>query len=66
MSELAAANADLVTLDVLKAADLINDKTKRVKVILSGKIDRAVTVQGLGVTKGARAAIEAAGGKIED
>jgi large subunit ribosomal protein L15 len=66
LSELAAANADLVTLDVLKAADLINDKTKRVKVILSGKIDRAVTVQGLGVTKGARAAIEAAGGKIED
>ena len=66
MSELAAANADLVTLDVLKAADLINDKTKRVKVILSGKIDRAVTVQGLGFTKGARAAIEAAGGKIED
>jgi len=35
-------------------------------VILSGKIERAVTIQGLGVTKGARAAIEAAGGSIED
>ena len=38
----------------------------RAKVILSGSIDRAVTVRGLGVTKGARAAIEAAGGKVED
>jgi len=45
---------------------LINGNTKRVKVILSGKIERAVTIQGLGVTKGARAAIEAAGGSIED
>jgi large subunit ribosomal protein L15 len=38
----------------------------RAKVILSGSIDRAVTVRGIGVTKGARAAIEAAGGKVED
>jgi large subunit ribosomal protein L15 len=37
----------------------------RAKLILSGTIDRAVTVRGLGVTKGARAAIEAAGGKVE-
>jgi len=56
----------VVTIDVLRTADLINEKTKRVKVILSGSIDRAVTVSGLGVTKGARAAIEAAGGKIEE
>jgi large subunit ribosomal protein L15 len=55
-----------VTLEVLRQADLINGNTKRVKVILSGKIERAVTIQGLGVTKGARAAIEAAGGSIED
>jgi large subunit ribosomal protein L15 len=66
LSEVASANADIVNLDVLRQADLINGQTKRVKVILSGKIDRAVTIQGLGVTKGARAAIEAAGGKIED
>ena len=65
LSEVAAANADVVTLEVLRQADLINGNTKRVKVILSGKIERAVTIQGLGVTKGARAAIEAAGGSIE-
>ncbi len=66
LSEVAAANADVVTLDVLKEADLVSRKLARVKVILSGSIDKAVTVQGLGVTKGARAAIEATGGKVED
>ena len=66
LSEVAAANVDVVTLDVLKEADLVSRKLARVKVILSGSIDKAVTVQGLGVTKGARAAIEAAGGKVED
>ena len=66
LAEVAAANADVVTLDVLKEADLESRKLARVKVILSGSIDKAVTVQGLGVTKGARAAIEAAGGKVED
>ena len=66
LSEVAAANVDVVTLDVLKEADLVSRKLARVKVILSGSIDKAVTVQGLGVTKGARAAIAAAGGKVED
>ena len=66
LAEVSAANADVVTLDVLKEADLVSRKLARVKVILSGSIDKAVTVQGLGVTKGARAAIEAAGGKVED
>ena len=66
LAEVAAANADVVTLDVLKEADLVSRKLARVKVILSGSIDKAVTVQGLGVTKGARVAIEAAGGKVED
>ena len=66
LAEVAAANADVVTLDVLKEADLVSRKLARVKVILSGSIDKAVTVQGLGVSKGARAAIEAAGGKVED
>ena len=66
LSEVAAANADVVTLGVLKEADLVSRKLARVKVILSGSIDKAVTVQGLGVTKGARAAIEAAGGKVVD
>ena len=64
LSEVASANADVVTLDVLKDADLVSRKLARVKIILSGKIERAVTVQGIRVTKGARAAIEAAGGKV--
>jgi large subunit ribosomal protein L15 len=66
LSEVALANADVVTLDVLKDADLVSRKLARVKIIMSGKIERAVTVQGIRVTKGARAAIEAAGGKVED
>ncbi len=55
-----------VDLDALKKADIIGDKIKRARVILSGEINKAVTVKGLKVTKGARAAIEAAGGKIEE
>jgi large subunit ribosomal protein L15 len=39
---------------------------KRAKLILSGSVDRALTVKGIGVTKGAREAIEKAGGKVED
>ena len=66
LSELNGLDADTVDLDVLKAANVISRSMKRARVILSGKIGRAVTVKGLGVTKGARAAIEAAGGKVED
>jgi large subunit ribosomal protein L15 len=66
LNELTAANADVVDLDALKKADIIGDKIKRARVILSGEINKAVTVKGLKVTKGARAAIEAAGGKIEE
>jgi len=54
---------DLVT---LKAANVIGKHVKRVKVINSGSIDSKVTVKGLQVTKGAKAAITKAGGKIED
>ena len=54
-----------VTLAALKEAGVIDARTLQAKIILSGKVSKAVTVQGLGVTKGAREAIEAAGGKIE-
>ncbi len=57
---------DVVDLAALKAANLVRNDVLRVKVMLSGEITKAVTVKGLRVTKGARAAIEAAGGKIED
>jgi large subunit ribosomal protein L15 len=50
----------------LKDANVINQNVQRVKVMLSGEVTRAVTLKGIGATKGARAAIEAAGGKIED
>jgi len=66
LNELAAVGADVVDLDALKKADIIGDKIKRARVILSGEINKAVTVKGLKVTKGAKAAIEAAGGKIEE
>ena len=66
LTELQLVGTDVVDLAALQAADILGDSIKRAKVILSGKIEKAVTVRGLGVTKGARAAIEAAGGKIED
>ena len=58
-------DGDVVDLETLKAADLIKDDVKRVRVFLSGDISRAVNVRGLTVTKGAKAAIEAAGGSVE-
>ena len=65
LNELSKVSADVIDLAALKAADLVSANVRRAKVIASGSIDKAVTVKGLGVTKGARAAIEAAGGKIE-
>jgi large subunit ribosomal protein L15 len=65
-SELAAVEGDVVTIESLLAANIINSSIKRAKVMLSGDVARALTVDGLRVTKGARAAIEAAGGKVID
>jgi large subunit ribosomal protein L15 len=66
LHELALVTAPVVDLAALKAANLVSADVERVKVVLSGKLEKAVTLKGVGVTKGARAAIEAAGGKIED
>jgi large subunit ribosomal protein L15 len=66
LNELEKANVDVVDLDALKKADIVAENIQRAKVILSGELSKAVTVKGLAVTKGARAAIEAAGGKVED
>jgi large subunit ribosomal protein L15 len=65
LSELNKVKGDVVDLESLKAVDVIPVFAEKAKVVLSGKIDRAVTLKGIGATKGARAAIEAAGGKIE-
>ncbi len=66
LHEIAAVDADVVDLKALQDANLVSRSTRTVKVFASGKIDKAVTLKGIKVTKGARAAIEAAGGKIED
>jgi large subunit ribosomal protein L15 len=65
-SELNKVEGGVVTLQTLKDANLINQNVQRVKVMLSGEITRAVTLKGIAATKGARAAIEAAGGKFEE
>lgn len=66
LNELAMVDGDVVDLPALKKADVIREEIREAKVILSGEIDRAVTVKGLRATKGAREAIIAAGGKVED
>jgi large subunit ribosomal protein L15 len=65
LSELAKVEGALVDLEALLKAGVVPLGTERAKVVLSGALTRAVTLKGVAVTKGARAAIEAAGGKIE-
>lgn len=66
LDELSKLSVDVVTLDELKKAHIIGAQAKQAKVILSGEISRAVTLSGIKATRGAKAAIEAAGGKVED
>lgn len=66
LAELNKIDAEVIDLDALKQADVINIGMKRAKIFLSGELTKAVTVKGLAVTKGAKAAIEAAGGKVEE
>jgi large subunit ribosomal protein L15 len=65
LSELAKVKDAVIDLEALKKADVIPVFAEKAKVVLSGKIDRAVTLKGIAATKGAQAAIEAAGGKLE-
>ncbi len=65
LDDLAALPVDSVDLLVLKQAGLVPHLTKSAKVILAGSIDKPVKLVGLGATKGAKAAIEAAGGSVE-
>lgn len=66
LNELELVKEGEVTLASLKEAGVISQKMKDAKIMLSGELKTAVTVKGLRVTKGAKAAIEAAGGKVED
>ncbi len=65
LHELNGIDSEIIDLAALKAAGLLRNDIKTVKIILSGALEKAVKVRGLGVTKGARAAIESAGGSIE-
>lgn len=66
LHELAKVDAEVVTLEALQKANIVNRNIKIVKVMASGSIAKAVKVQGIAVSKGAKAAIEAAGGSVED
>jgi len=65
LNELNNIEADIIDLAALKAADVIGENVQRVKVFLSGEVKKAVKLKGIAVTKGARAAIETAGGSVE-
>ncbi|MEW6995243.1 50S ribosomal protein L15 [Colwelliaceae bacterium MEBiC 14330] len=66
LHELNLIKGDVVDIHALKDAGLITRNIVAVKVMLSGEITRPITLRGIAVTKGAQAAIEAAGGKIEE
>ena len=63
--QLQVMKADVIDMDLLKSESMVGHDTKKVKIINTGELTRAITIKGLAVTKGAQAAIEAAGGKVE-
>ena len=66
LNELQGLSMEEIDLAVLKAANIVSPRATAARVILSGEISRKVVLRGLGVTKGAKAAIEAAGGSVEE
>jgi large subunit ribosomal protein L15 len=66
LEELSKVEGDTVTLQSLQAAGVLNHNIKYAKVVLSGEVKKAFVIKGLKATKGALAAIQAAGGKVED
>ncbi|KTD62583.1 50S ribosomal protein L15 [Legionella spiritensis] len=66
LGELSKITAEVIDMEILRSAGLINSTIKSVKVILSGEITVPVKLKGIRVTKGARAAIEQAGGSVEE
>tara|TARA_B100000405_G_scaffold246752_1_gene180146 strand:- start:276 stop:767 length:492 start_codon:yes stop_codon:yes gene_type:complete len=65
-SELNKVEGENISIETLKKSGVITSGTKRVKIMLSGKVEKKLTIQGLPVSKGAREAIEKAGGEIFD
>ena len=66
LNELEKVAADVIELQALIDAGIVSANTEKAKVIASGEISKAVQLKGIGVTAGARKAIEAAGGKVQD
>ena len=66
LSDLDKLEASLIDIEALKSADLINNSIKRVRIIASGTVTKPLVLKGLGVTAGARIAVEKVGGKIEE
>ena len=66
LHELNNIDAEVIDLQALQQANLVSKNIQRIKVMASGKLEKAVTLKGIRVTKGAREAIEAAGGKVEE
>jgi large subunit ribosomal protein L15 len=66
LHELSGIEAAVIDLAALKSAGIVPQAAEQAKVVLSGELKKAVTLKGLGLTKGARAAVEAAGGRIEE
>lgn len=66
LSELDKVSGDVIDLNSLKAAKVVDQQATRARIFLSGGVSRAVTVRGVALTRGARAAIESAGGKVEE
>ncbi|QTS83810.1 50S ribosomal protein L15 [Coxiella endosymbiont of Amblyomma nuttalli] len=65
LRELNRVSSGIVNIEVLKAVGIINNQIKYVKIFASGKLERSVTIRGLRITKGAKAAVEAVGGQVE-
>jgi large subunit ribosomal protein L15 len=66
LGELAKVSADVIDAQSLKAARIVDRRAQRIKIIASGSVDKAFNIKGIKVTRGARAAIEAAGGSISE
>ena len=66
LHELADLDTDIIDIETLKSARLVNKNIKHVKIIMSGKLEKSITTKGLTPTKGAKSAIETAGGKVEE
>ncbi len=64
LAELNNIDADVIDVEALRKAGLVNSTVRRAKVFLSGELTRPVKVKGLAITAGAKAALEAAGGQV--